>query len=195
MTRKTFFTSDLHFGHANIIKYANRPFKSVREMDDTLIKNWNAKVTKSDVVWILGDFAFLQEEPLIDTASWLDGEKHVVWGNHDKVFRSKKVRDALAKYNFVFHSGLEEIYVPDSTVPGGKQHIVLCHYAMRVWNKSHRGSWQLYGHSHGSLPDDPHALSVDVGVDCWNYAPVSYEELKEVMAKKDYQPIDHHGRD
>ncbi len=130
MTRKYFFTSDLHFGHANIIKYANRPFSSVREMDSELINRWNAKVTNSDVVWILGDFAFLNEDALVDVASWLDGEKHVIWGNHDKVFRSRKVRDELAKYNYVFHTGLEEIYVPDSTIHGGKQHIVLCHSAM-----------------------------------------------------------------
>ena len=64
---------------------------------------------------------------------------------------------------------------------------------MRVWNKSHYGSWNLYGHSHGSLPDDPHARAIDVGVDCHNFAPVSFDEVKVIMERKLWKPIDHHG--
>jgi hypothetical protein len=63
---------------------------------------------------------------------------------------------------------------------------------MRTWNKSHRGSWHLYGHSHGTLPDDPHSMSFDVGVDCHNYRPLSFEQVKAVMSKKLFKPIDHH---
>jgi calcineurin-like phosphoesterase family protein len=72
--------------------------------------------------------------------------------------------------------------------------IVMCHYAMRVWNRSHRGAWMLYGHSHGSLPDDPGALSIDVGVDCHDYTPISHDDIGRIMAKKTWKPIDHHGR-
>jgi calcineurin-like phosphoesterase family protein len=64
---------------------------------------------------------------------------------------------------------------------------------MKVWNGSHKGDWQLYGHSHGTLPDDPNALSCDVGVDCWNYFPVSMEQLRAKMKTKNYKSIDHHG--
>jgi len=64
---------------------------------------------------------------------------------------------------------------------------------MRVWNKSHHGALNLYGHSHGSLPDDPHALAIDVGVDCHNFTPISFEQVKKIMSKKTFKPIDHHG--
>jgi calcineurin-like phosphoesterase family protein len=65
---------------------------------------------------------------------------------------------------------------------------------MRVWNKSHHGAWHLYGHSHGTLPDDPNALSFDCGVDCHNYTPISFEQVEAIMAKKTFKPIDHHGK-
>ncbi|MFK5004710.1 hypothetical protein ACI4AP_29375, partial [Klebsiella pneumoniae] len=72
------------------------------------------------------------------------------------------------------------------------QRIVLCHYAMEVWNKSHHQAWHLYGHSHGSLPDNPNAKKFDVGVDCHNYTPLSYQDVKNIMARKNFKPFDHH---
>jgi calcineurin-like phosphoesterase family protein len=65
---------------------------------------------------------------------------------------------------------------------------------MKVWNKSHHGAWHLYGHSHGSLPDDINSLSFDVGVDSHDYKPISYEEVKRIMKKKIFKPLDHHGK-
>ncbi len=87
-----------------------------------------------------------------------------------------------------------EIKVLDNDLSRGYQDIVMLHYSMRVWNKSHHGSWHLYGHSHGTLPDDPNSLSIDVGVDCHNYQPISYDEIKSIMSKKEFKPVDHHGR-
>ncbi|KKL95432.1 hypothetical protein LCGC14_1854620, partial [marine sediment metagenome] len=64
------------------------------------------------------------------------------------------------------------------------QPITLCHYAMRVWDKSHFNSWQLYGHSHGTL--NGIGKQYDVGVDANNFLPVSFANLTELMeAKKD----------
>jgi calcineurin-like phosphoesterase family protein len=63
---------------------------------------------------------------------------------------------------------------------------------MRVWNHSHHGSWHLFGHSHGTLTDDTDSLSLDVGVDCWGYSPVSMEQLDAKMATKTFKPVDHH---
>lgn len=109
----------------------------------------------------------------------LNGRIHFIRGNHDKgIEQFRDCFEWLKDYNEI-------------TVEGQK--IVLMHYAMRVWNRSHHGSWMLYGHSHGSLPDDPHARSLDVGVDCHGFKPVSFNELKRLMAKKHWQPIDHHG--
>lgn len=184
-----FFCADPHFGHKNIIKYCNRPFKTVEEMDETIIKNWNSVVTPKDTVWLLGDVSFYRDQAkTMAILNRLNGSVHLICGNHDVdssgyvLGRFQSVRD------------LHEIKVQDPTARNGKyQPIVLCHYAMKVWNKSHRGSWQLYGHSHGSLKDDPHALQIDVGVDNHNYTPISYEQVKAIMSKKLYKPIDHHG--
>ena len=58
-----FFTSDLHLGHENCIRLCNRPFSSIEEMDETLIENWNRKVTGKDTVYILGDLIYRSKKP------------------------------------------------------------------------------------------------------------------------------------
>lgn len=107
----------------------------------------------------------------------LNGAIYYIRGNHDK-FNSK-----ISYFEWI--KDFAEIKVND-------QKITLCHYAMRVWNCSHHGAWHLYGHSHGSLPDDPNSLSFDVGVDCWDFKPISFEQVKERMKQKTFKPIDHH---
>jgi calcineurin-like phosphoesterase family protein len=184
------FTADTHFDHANVIRYAGRPFDNVEAMDEALVANWNARVQPGDWVYHLGDFAFCKPERALWFARRLAGNKCLVFGNHDKRLRRE---DDLLK-QFCWARDLTEIKVQDETAPDGVQRIVLCHYAMRVWNRSHYGAWQLYGHSHGSLKDDPHALQLDVGVDAWAYRPVSYEEIRARMKQKEWRPVDHHER-
>jgi len=186
---KYFFTSDTHYGHKNIIKYANRPYSSVSEMNEDMIKKWNSVVSSEDIVYHIGDFAFTPYKEAAEILRSLNGSKVLIFGNHDKALRKEK--DLYIHWRSA--GDLREITVPDPDAPRGAQGIVLCHYAMRVWNKSYHGSWQLYGHSHGSLPDDPNSLSLDVGVDCWNFTPVSYEQIKEKMKLKTFKPLDHHG--
>lgn len=185
------FTSDMHYGHANVIKYANRPFKHVDEMDQAMEDNWRGMVQPSDTVYVLGDCSFYKDQDkTIRLFRRLPGQKFLVWGNHDKHIRKNpEFRKLFAKCE-----DLLDVKVPDPDAEGGERRIVLCHYAMRVWNKSHFGSYHLYGHSHGSLPDDPHALSLDVGVDCWDFQPVSYDVVKERMGRKVFKPVDHHDR-
>jgi len=191
--RRTFFASDHHFGHKNILKYANRPFGTVYEMDRELITRHNEVVTKKDIVYFIGDFAFYSDpENIIEILQSMNGEKHFVSGNHDKAMYNERVMKCFQSFS---KAPFKEIYVADTDARGGRQSITLCHYAMRVWNKSHHGAFHLYGHSHGSLPDDPTSRSFDIGVDCWDFYPVSYEQVKKTMAKKTWQPIDHHGAD
>ncbi len=174
---KVYFISDTHFGHASIIKYCKRPFSSAQEMDAMLIKYWNETVEPNDTVYHVGDFAFDRHpEKYLNR---LNGTKHLIQGNHDK---QPSIKQGWASIN-----DYREIRVEG-------QIIILLHYAMRVWNKSHRGSWMLYGHSHGTLPDDINALSIDVGVDNHNYHPISFNDVKRIMAKKTFKPIDHHGK-
>ena len=180
-----YFTADPHWGHFNIIRYTNRPFESAPQMDAELIKRWNSKVTKSDTVYLLGDVFFGKEEYFDKIISQLNFEHlHVIKGNHDKPFarwyESRKPR------NVSFYGSYLE------TRLNGRD-FTLCHYALRVWNKSHHNALHLYGHSHGTLPDDPHNKSMDVGVDTNSYYPYSFDEVVKNLDGKKIKPLDHHG--
>lgn len=154
------FTSDTHFGHGNIIKHCSRPFASVEEMDETMIARWNERVSHGDTVYHLGDFSLTDHTPYLQK---LNGQKRLVLGNHDN---SKFVKKAVgwATVDDILHVTVEDTF------------LVLCHYAMRVWHRSHHGSLHLYGHSHGKLKGT--SRSCDVGVDCWDFRPVSLTEIK-----------------
>ena len=166
-----FFTADTHFGHDAIRRNCDRPFSSVQEMDRALIDNWNSRVRRDDVVYHLGDFAFKACEGLEHYRHKLHGAIHFIRGNHDPRI------EGLLENLFDSVNDLSSIKVEG-------QSIVLCHYAMTVWERSHKGSWQLFGHSHGELPDDPLRLSLDVGVDCHNYRPIAFDEIREIMETK-----------
>jgi len=82
----TFFTADTHFGHANIINYSNRPFATVEEMNETLIRSWNSTVSPEDCAYILGDFAYRSAKPIEEYLKRLNGEKHLLSGNHERSY-------------------------------------------------------------------------------------------------------------
>lgn len=157
-----FFIADTHFDHRKIIEYCSRPFDDIQEMNETIIKNWNEKIRSNDVVYHLGDFAFKNTVYFMNR---LNGRIILIPGNHD--------RDTL-KYLHLF----EEVSLIKN-IKVGKIDIVMCHYAMRVWHKSHFNSWHLYGHSHGSL--QPIGKSWDVGVDRNNFKPLAFWELRNIM--------------
>lgn len=179
------FTSDLHFGHKNIIQYSKRPFENVDHMTEHLILEWNRCVKEDDTVWHLGDFAFLKEEEVLEIIKQLNGRKHWILGNHDKVL--KKVLKKNPEH------AVEVVQYQELTYRD--QFIVLNHYGQRVWNKSFHGAWHLYGHSHGTLA--PYGKSVDVGVDCKeitpDYRPIAFDELLEYF--KDKVKIDYEGNE
>lgn len=156
------FTSDTHFGHKNAIKFCNRPFDSVEQMDEALIAFWNARVKPNDTVWHLGDFGFYKTyDELNAVFSRLNGNKYLIVGNHDYGNTKRLFWEKV--------SPIEELKF-------GKQTLVLFHYPMTAWHRSYHGSHHLYGHVHGGLVGTDQCL--DVGVDCWNYAPINYEEIK-----------------
>lgn len=190
---KVFFTSDTHFGHAKIIEYSKRPFATAEQMDEEMIRRWNETVGPNDIVYHLGDFAVGGDKtrPAEYYLKRLNGRIILIEGNHeDRAVRVPELFEKIVPYLEikVFYSGKDKEGKP-ATI---KQSVTLCHYAMKVWNKSHHGAWQLYGHSHGSLPDPSDALQLDVGVDCWDFRPVSVEQIRDRMAKKTWKPIDHH---
>lgn len=175
---RTFFTSDTHFGHANIIKYCDRPFSSVGEMDEAMIANWNRRIEPNDVVYHLGDFAFgCDLSHAIKCLKRLKGEIRFIKGNHDKHLHRLLDEGVLTGWGHTLQDYAE------TAVEGQK--LVLFHYGLRTWHHSLRGVWHLYGHSHNMLP--PLGKSVDVGVDRWDFAPVSMEQLRRFM---DERPVD-----
>lgn len=176
-----FFTSDHHFGHENIIKYCNRPFENAREMNEALIQRWNEKIKPRDTVYHIGDFGLTYKENLLAIVERLNGKIHLITGNHDSA--ALQIRN---KFQWV--KEYYELKVKDPDCKNGVQRIILFHYAMRTWRGSGRGNWHLYGHSHGTLPDLEDSLSFDVGVDCHDFYPLSYDEVKAIMQRKTWIP-------
>lgn len=182
--QKNFFTADLHLGHRNVIKYCNRPFTTADEMDEAIISNWNATLAPRDFVYIIGDVGMTNAERLYSLLKRMNGIKILIYGNHDKVIRnSTKIRDLFHET----HEFLERYFHVD----GQKVLFVMCHYAMRVWNKSHHGSVHLYGHSHGTMPDAGNR-SMDVGMDPHSMLPVSLEQVMSTIGNRPLKQFDHH---
>lgn len=186
--KKIFFTSDHHFYHSKILEYSKRDFDSIEQMNNEMIYRWNNVVDNDSTVYHLGDISLGDKKQTKDVLERLNGKIHLIWGNHDRSSMKNKWRFESIK-------GLNIIKIPDNDTPKGFQQIVLCHTSFQVWIGMHRGSWNLYGHSHGSLKERKGFKSCDVGVDSWDYYPPSYEQLKDKFSNdfyKNYIPIDHH---
>lgn len=157
---RVWFTSDTHFGHANVVNLDRAPFPNIETRDRFILEAHNAVVGPNDDVYHLGDVAFTQEH-LDWYLSNANGKIHLIRGNHD---------DRIAWRSRRFHSKHEALYIRQ-----GGHRIYLCHYACRVWRNSFHGAYHLYGHSHGNLPGV--GRSMDVGVACNDYRPVSLEDV------------------
>ena len=171
MMADVWFTSDFHLGHFNIIRYCNRPFADTQEMNAAILERLNASVKPNDVLYFLGDFCMGGPKAVASYREQIACKAvHFIDGNHDKTARK-------AQHVFTSWSSLSEIKVE-------QQGIVLCHYAMMVWPHHSGGTWKLYGHSHGNLPDDPLSLSMDVGVDSHDFRPWHFDEIEAIMRTK-----------
>jgi len=183
MTCMVWFTSDTHFSHPAIIRHQpeTRPFNTIEEHDEALIAAWNRLVCPGDLVYHLGDFCWGKTDRWLTLLERLNGGVYLIEGNHDRGKVNTVVRKKLAGYT------------PLKTVSVNGQPIVLCHYAMAVWDRQHYGAWHLYGHSHGNLPERADTLSTDVGVDRHGLRPVPFEEVEAIMVgRKLGLPGDHH---
>lgn len=197
-TNNIFFTSDTHFHHENIMKFCNRPFKSVEEMDEVLISNWNSVVGKNDIVFHLGDFAFGGSEVWNNVLDRLNGKIHLILGNHDV----QNIREGyMSKFKSVSYQQLINVC--------GRL-VYLNHFPFLCYAGSYRNLkavvYQLYGHVH-SRPhpnlnniddsevkdilgrDEPRlqytfSAQYDVGVDNNKYIPVSFEEVNKIIQSR-----------
>jgi calcineurin-like phosphoesterase family protein len=154
----TFFTGDTHFGDPRVLRIDKRPFRTIAEHDEALVTRWNGAVSPDDEVWHLGDFALHVSPDRIDQLlDGLHGRKHLVTGNNDGPV-------TLAAQGWTSVQSYAEIETDGHA-------LVLCHYAFRTWKNMGRGWLDLHGHSHGKLTRQ--TRQYDVGVDAWDYRPVT----------------------
>jgi calcineurin-like phosphoesterase family protein len=169
MEIKNWFSSDWHLGHNNILKYDNRPFKDIDHHDQVIIDNYNSIVGNNDNFYFLGDFALTDSRYVKRRLSELKGNKFFIKGNHDK-HDTIKAYEANGTY-----LGEQKKIVIDG------QAIILNHFAMRVWDKSHKGSHHLYAHNHGGLEQVPWGKSMDVCIILNDYYPFEWEQIKKIL--------------
>lgn len=182
--KKIFYTSDLHLGHKNIIKLCNRPFEDIEEMNKTIISNWNKKVGKDDIVYILGDFAYRNKCRASQYLKQLNGEIHLIKGNHDSWLKDEEARKCLKSIN-------NYLEIDDN----GRK-VVLSHYPTLDWNGRYRGAYHVYAHIHNSVNDTSLYCNLtknmfNAGVDVRSFEPVTLDEMiaeanmKEQMSAND----------
>jgi len=163
------FTADTHFGHENIIHYCDRPFDNAKDMDATLIANWNAVVKPKDHIWHLGDVAMgprsKDSQYVGRIVRKLNGVKHLITGNHDH-----------NKRNWFIEVGFDTIHYPYTLLPG-KPFYSLIHNP-HEW-KGVPGAMLLCGHVHTAWRRKGNTLNI--GVDQWDYTPVSLATVQEVL--------------
>jgi calcineurin-like phosphoesterase family protein len=179
VTSKVFVTSDLHFSHENIIKYCNRPFKNADQMNSQLIKNWNSVVTQNDEVYVLGDLTMMGKDQFTKTQALvhkLNGKKIFVYGNHDKYLPSDYIDMGFSSvhYPYLKYEAFYMFHDPALATACPVELTCLC------------------GHVHDlfkTFKTDKGNILINVGVDVWDYTPVSLEAIKELKIDECIKPI------
>jgi len=170
----TFYIADTHFGHANVIRFENRPFEDVGQMNARLAESWNARVSDADDVYIVGDFAYRSAGHVGSILEGLAGRKHLVIGNHD----AKWMRTVDLGGHFV------EVGHALYNVDERNRRVFLCHYPCMTWPGARfESSYHVYGHVHSNrdgrfwplLRTYEHALNACVEVN--GYMPVTLDEM------------------
>jgi calcineurin-like phosphoesterase family protein len=180
-------TSDLHLGHENIIRYCDRPFADVDEMDAELVRRWNERVAPDDDVWVLGDVALGPIHSSLRKVAELAGTKRLVSGNHDRCWPgNRKWERWVDEY---CEAGFVEIVTEAEIDLGGGVVLPACHFPFH--GDSHdedrfvryrpvdRGGWLLHGHVHEKWKVD--GRQINVGTDVWDYAPVSAADIRSLV--------------
>jgi calcineurin-like phosphoesterase family protein len=167
-----YYIADIHFGHKNVIRFDERPFADVEEMNKIMIENWNARVTNKDDVYYVGDFAYRSSEDPISYLKQLKGKKHLIVGNHDRdLLKSDKVSQ--------YFESIEKIM----NISDNGRYVVLCHYPMASWEKSAHGSWHVYAHIHNNIGYPTYDLmktfdhALNAGCMINNYMPSTLDEM------------------
>lgn len=183
---KIFFTGDLHFGHTNVLAFDKRPFASVEEMDAELIRRWNNKVGKGDLVYVLGDMIWkARNDDAPELIKSLNGQIILIKGNHDRFLHNAKAKAALAGIK-----DYDDICV--TLEDGTKKRVILSHYFTPMYNGHRHQAIHLHAHSHFTDEADfeidyaKYLNSIgcrneiyNVGCMYWNFEPVTLDEIIE----------------
>jgi len=185
-----YFSSDHHFYHANVIRFCDRPYKDVEEMNEALVKNWNAVVKPEDTVYYLGDFS-MALRPVELYTKRLNGRKILIAGNHDWCFpghkKSKTQEKAANVQQKYLTEGWDHILVCDN-ITIGDEVVSMSHFPWKGdstdtrfddWRLEDDGGWLLCGHVHEKWQRKN--KMINVGVDVWDYKPVSIETIKGII--------------
>ena len=182
--QKVFFTSDLHFGHENVLRFDNRPFASVEEMDAELVRRWNEKVGKGDLVYVLGDLIWKSRNgDAHNLIRSLNGQIILIKGNHDRFLHNAQAKAALAGIK-----DYDDICV--TLEDGSVRRCILSHYFIPFYNGHRHQAIHLHGHSYFTDEADLElkmAMELNesgfkneiynVGCMYWDYAPVTLAEI------------------
>ncbi len=166
---KIYFTADIHFGHKNIIKYCNRPYSDVHEMNKALTDNWNSVVSDNDIVYQLGDFAFGTFDKYIHR---LNGTIISIRGNHDRVRQMRKFGKWHQTIDFEY-DGVRFLLNHKPILPGDKDSDVHLDVDQDDYD------WILCGHVHEKWITN--GKNINVGVDVWGFKPVSIDQIMELI--------------
>lgn len=168
-----YYISDMHLGHNNVLRFDNRPFASVEEMDRMLIEYWNKRVKEDDHVYVVGDFCYKSAYTPEYYLSRLNGHKHLIVGNHDgAIMKSPKAQE--------YFESIDKILRINDEGRG----VVLCHYPIADWEARHHGSMHVYGHIHGNDVECMRLLqrrgeAYNAAACLNNYTPCKLEELSD----------------
>lgn len=186
----TWFTSDTHFCHANIINLSHRPFKTVEEMNETLIENWNNAVRPGDIVWHLGDVGMGPLLRFKHLVARLNGHKHLISGNHDEVWSGHRkahrvqrewleVFDTIQPFARLKLAG-QDVLMSHFPYRGGGNHTATERYS--DYQFPNNGMWLIHGHVHNLWGQRNRQLNV--GVDVCDYRPLIIDEIVSIIEKE-----------
>ena len=178
---KLFFTSDPHFGHENILKYCHRPFSSIEEHDEELIRLWNETVPEDGIVFILGDIGFCSETYLKTILNRLNGKIYWIIGNHDWRRITPGIMNRF------------ECITQQMVITVDNKLVYLNHFPFLCYPDSDRHPvYQFFGHVHSgplSTSSDISRLvhlnkrQYDVGVDNNEYKPISFQDIMKKIGE------------
>lgn len=163
----TFFISDTHFSHQNILKFEPyyRPFETIEEHDQELIKRWNSVVTQEDIVYHLGDVVFGKDN--MWKLGYLNGDKRLIMGNHDCYQTQEYLKYFTKLYGCLQWQGF----------------CILTHIPVCTQQLMNRFKYNIHGHTHSRHVVDvygkPDPRYINVSCEQINLTPISWDDLKE----------------